>query len=274
MPVEHTSWMLPAAQQAYKHRKDLLSAWERLTATLFGEKKAIAFTGMPGVGKTVLFDHLIGRAFRRGYAPPLTSQSVEAGRITGQKKRINLSVIPGQDAPPRIFAISNIFRGKKPVDGVIHVVANGFIEIRSREAKEALTRDAGLTTLNHYRAHQLGQELRDLDSTCELIRQTIFTHRKPTWMLVTAAKADLYFEAIKDAESYYSPHGDSRFADRMRQLQLQVGSDNFTWDALPVCAWLEDFQWNGDVQFSTLKPNQRDHILAAFAEQVEKYCEH
>jgi ABC-type phosphate/phosphonate transport system ATPase subunit len=147
MPIEHGSWMLPAAEQAYKHRKEILSAWERLTAFLFGKRKAIAVTGMAGAGKTVLFDHLSGLAYKQGYTPPFTSVAVESGKLKSRKKRIGMSVIPGQSAPPRLFALNDIFLGKKPVNGVIHVVSNGFIELRSREAKETLIKTAGLATL-------------------------------------------------------------------------------------------------------------------------------
>src|SRR5205085_1980084 len=211
MAVETTSWVLPVAQEAYKHRKEVLSAWNRITTFLFGSKKAIAFTGTAGAGKTVLFDHLTGLAYKPGYVPPLTSQSVEIGKVAAPKKRIRVSVIPGQEAPPRVYAINNIFLGKKPVDGVIHVVSNGFIETRSQAARETLIKEGNLTTLEQYREHQLGQELIDIDSTCELIRQTIYKHHKPTWMLIAVAKADLYYESIAQAERYYSPHGDSRF---------------------------------------------------------------
>jgi DNA replication protein DnaC len=69
-------WLLPVAKEAYENRKDILSAWERISAWL-AKKKGIAFTGMAGVGKTVLFDHLTGTAYKRGYILPLRSESLE-----------------------------------------------------------------------------------------------------------------------------------------------------------------------------------------------------
>lgn len=273
MPVEPSSWVLPVAKEAYDHREEILSAWGRLTALLLGKKKSIAFTGMSGIGKTVLYDHLSGKAFKQGYSPPLTSQALETGKLSKPKKRIHISVIPGQDAPPRQDAIEKIFSGKNAVDGVIYVVANGFAEVRSQQAKEVLINTTKLSTIDQYRDFHLGQELKSLDSTCELIRQSIHRHQKPSWMLVAVAKIDLYYESIKQAEAYYSPYGNSRFVDRIKQLQSQVGTDAFSWDTVPVCTWLEDFKWNTETCYSTLKPYQRDYFLSAFAKHLEQYCE-
>ena len=61
--------------------------------------------------------------------------------------------------------------------------------------------------------------------------------------------------------------------ERLKQLQAQVGSDSFAWDALPVCSWLENFLWNNSIRESVLKPNQRDHFLVEFAKHLEQYCE-
>lgn len=273
MPLEQASWLLPAAKEAYQHRDEILSAWGRISALLFGKKKSIAFTGMAGIGKTVLHDYLSGKAYKPGYALPLTSQALESAKISAPKKRIHISVIPGQEAPPRMDALNEVFLGKKPVDGVVHVVANGFTEIRSREAREVLFKEGGLKTLQKFREYQLGEELKALDSICERIRQNIYKYSKPSWLLIAVAKIDLYYESIEQAEGHYSPHGESRSVDRLRQLQSQVGTDSFSWDAVPVCAWLEDFTWHDEVCYSTLKPNQRDHFLAAFAKHLEQYCD-
>ncbi len=86
-------WLLPIAKEAYENRKDILSAWQRISAWL-AKKKSIAFTGMAGVGKTVLFDHLTGTAYKRGYTLPLRSESLEKGELSAAKKRIRFSADP------------------------------------------------------------------------------------------------------------------------------------------------------------------------------------
>jgi hypothetical protein len=272
MVIEHASWLLPAAREAYKSREEIASGWGRIYATLFGGKKNIAFTGMAGVGKTVLFDHLTGTAYKPGYAPPPKSESAERGKIASRKKRLRVSVIPGQPAFPRLEELDKLFRGKKAVDGVIHVVASGFIDLRNAAAESALV-ETGVSTIKDFRRSQLLRELEDLEATCEIIRQAIYKHRKPAWMLLAVTKADLYYDEMAEVERYYSPDGRSRFIDRLKELQRQVGTDSFGWDALPVCSWLEDFHWNKQTQPSVLKPNQRDHYLAIFAKRLESYCE-
>lgn len=272
MAVEHASWLLPAAKEAYQNRAEIKSAWKRIYAGIFGQKKNIAFTGMAGVGKTVLFHHLSGEAYKRNYSPPGTSQSKEQDKITAPKRRIHLTVVPGQEAPPRFQALDELFEGKKPIDGIIHVVANGFIELRGEDSKKVLI-ERGVDTLDKFRANQLADELKDLHSTCEILRQAIRKHRKPKWMLIAVTKIDLYYNNIEQVAKYYSPAGDSDFVRRIKQLQDQVGTDHFSWDALPVCSWLDDFQWNNQITPSTLKVHQRDHYLALFAKRLEGYCE-
>lgn len=272
MPIEHASWVLPAAKEAYQNREAIISAWEKIYAAIFGQKKNIAFTGMPGVGKTVLFHHLSGEAYKKSYTPPGTSLSKESDKITAPQKRIHLTVVPGQEASPRFEALDTLFEGKKPVDGIIHVVANGFIEFRA-EASEKVLVESGIDTTDKFRQHQLAIELKDLHSTCEIIRRAIHKNRKPKWMIIAVTKVDLYYNNIEQAAKYYSPAGDSDFTRRIKQLQGQVGIDNFSWDAFPVCSWLDDFRWNNQITSSTLKVHQRDHYLALFAKQLESYCE-
>lgn len=273
MPVENSAWVIPVIKEAYDHRKEILSTWERISAALFGKKRRVIFTGMPGVGKTVLLDHLSGKAFNQGYQPPLTSTVVEAGKMRTRKERVRISVIPGQEAASRLVALNELFLGKKPVDGVVHVVANGFITLRGSATERALVEEGKLTTIDQYRAHQLRQELQDLEATCQIVRQSLLKHHKPTWMLIAVSKADLFYESVRQAENYYSPGGSGQFVDRLRRLQDQVGRDNFTWDAAPVSTWLEDFEWNKEKRLSILKTNDRDYLVASFAKQLERFCE-
>jgi energy-coupling factor transporter ATP-binding protein EcfA2 len=266
------SWILPAAGEAYKHREEILSLWESIVAKLFGEKKTVAFTGHAGAGKTVLFDHLTGTAFKAGYVPPQTSRDEETGKIAAVGKRIRLVTIPGQNAPPRFDAIQELFSAKHSVTGVVHVVANGFVETRDATARAALINDAGLDTTEKYRAAQLESELKDLDETCELVRQAIRQHRTPKWMVVAVTKVDLFYAKLDNARTYYSPHGTSAFAKRLAELQEQVGHDNFQWTAVPVCCWLEDFVWSNETTQSTLKPQQRDTYVYHFGAELKKFC--
>lgn len=267
---EHLTWILPAIKEAYKGRDDAKDAWSRV----FG-KKRIVFTGLSGVGKSVLLDFLTGKGFEQGYQPPKPSQSVEKGKLSKRlktdKPRMAISVLPGQDDFPRLQGLDEIFLGKKGVDGVIHVVSNGFIDERSSVAKSSLIKESGLETIEQFRQYQLKKELTDLDETCEIIRKSIHKHQKPKWLLVAVTKADLFYDKLDEAREYYSPSSKSKFAKRLKELQIQVGTDNFRWETVPVCTWLDDFEWNNEKQPSVLKVDERDHFIANFAAEMANY---
>ena len=164
------SWALPAAKGAWKNRKQVQSVWNTLITRLFGEKRSLAFTGMPGVGKTVLLDHMTGKAFKPGYEPPRQSEAAERGSFAAGGKRLALTVVPGQDSAPRAQALNSLFRGAAQPDGIVHVVAHGFVALRRRDAIQVLL-DHGRDTLKKFLEYQRGQELDDLDETCREIRK-------------------------------------------------------------------------------------------------------
>ena len=271
-PISHSSWLIPAAKEAYKNREQIAGTWERIVTRIKGKKIEIAVTGLSGAGKTVLLDHLTGEAFHRGYTPPGRSRSQEQGKMPAKGFRIGLSTIPGQGSHPRLTAISKVFEAKRPVDGVIHVVSNGFISLREKAAQQALIDDLGVSTIGKLQQHFLEVELRDLDQTLGLIRASLKKSRKPTWMIVAVAKADLYYDKIAEAEEYYSPDGKSAFVQKMQQFLDQVGSDNFEWEVVPVATWLENFHWGSEKLASQFRTEQRDHFLGQFAETLEKSC--
>ncbi len=265
-------WVLPAAEAAYEHRDKIRSAWNAIRTLLTRKHGSVGITGMSGVGKTVLLDFLTGAGFEQGYTPPEgKSEAPESGRLDRTAKKILLTTVPGQDFGPRYAAIEELFEGDNPVDGVVHVVAMGFAQVREEIARELFSEE-GLTTTAQYCQYQVEQELRDLDETCEIIRASIRRSRKPSWMIVVATKIDLYHSNVDDARTYYSTDRKRKFVPLIQTLLSKVGADNFRWKALPVCSYLTDFEWNGETTPSTLGINERDHYLARFAKALEKSC--
>lgn len=271
-PISHSSWLIPTVKEAYKSRAQIASHWESIVTLIKGKKIEIAVTGSSGAGKTVLLDHLTGQAYHRGYTPPGRSRSSETGKMPAKGFRIGLNTIPGQDSPVRQTAIAKIFETKRAVDGVIHVVSNGYLSEREAAAREVLTEDLHIATVEQLRQHFLEKELRDLEATLSLLRSSLGKSHKPKWLIVAVAKSDLFYDRILDAERYYSPSGDSAFSRKMWSFLHQVGSDNFVWEATSVAAWLEDFHWANETLSSQLKPDQRDHLIGQFAEILEKHC--
>lgn len=277
MPVDPGTWgLLPVtvagAKAAYENRKEIPGLFERITVRLMGKKREIAFTGRPGVGKSVLFDYLRHKAEARDYKLPPPSESVEMARIKAPGIRVNLSVIPGDHSSPRREALLDLFNPKNPVHGVIHVVADGFTEIRGQYSPEVVAEMGKLTSVEQFRNRQKRLELEDLDETCEAIRAAIRRAKEPSWMIVAVTKIDLYYSEMVAARNYYSPSSKGAFAKRLRRLQSQVGSDNFRWTAVPVCAELKDFSWNGQVVSSTLDERTRDEYIQDFSNTLERYC--
>jgi len=264
---EHLTWLLPALKESYKSRDDFKEIWRKT----FG-KKNIVFTGLGGAGKTVLFDFLSGQGFKQNYKPPRPSQSVEKGKVRKENRKMAISVLPGQMDSPRMQGINEIFLDKNVVDGVIHVVCNGFVDVRDKTAREFLIKDQSLKTIEKFRQVQLREELRDLDETCKILRQSIQKHQKPKWLLIAVTKIDLFYDKLDVVREYYSPSGSSEFAKRLKLLQTQVGTDNFRWETVPVCTWLNDFEWNNEKAASVLNTDERDHYLTQFAEEMAEYC--
>jgi len=274
MPIEHLTWIVPAGAQAWEHREQIASLWDITIAFLLGRKSRIAFTGVSGTGKTVLFDCLTGAALKPDYGPPRqSSREEETGRLDAKKKRIALTVIPGQTASTtRAEAVEKLFDPDDPVEGVVHVVSNGFIEIRDPVAREVLVKEAKLDSLEKFLAQQLEEELDHLSDLCRDIRRCQSKSRRPRWVLVAVTKADLFLPQIEQARSYYSPAGDSPFATMLKKLKTQVGDDNFTWTALPVSGWPEDFQWQQETVKSQIGNRERMFYIGQLAEQIRSLC--
>jgi len=265
------SWGIPAiAKAAIKNQTAIAKTWQTVAEYLQG--RIIAFTGIAGIGKTVLFEHLC-HAETADKLPP-ASIAAEKGHTVKKHvdKRLRVTVVPGEESSPKFETLTDLFQRGKKIEGVVHVVANGFVEIRDEFARESLATTGKLKTIDQFIKFQRKAELEDLGQTCEVIRQSIARTRTPKWLIVAVTKVDLFQDGLDEAKRYYSPHGKSLFTQRLNQLQSQVGTDNFRWEAVPVCAWLTDFQWNGEVKKSTLNLEDRNKYLGQFAKELGRFC--
>lgn len=269
MVVENWSWILPVAKEAYENREEVANTWDKLRKFFDGKETAIAVTGLPGSGKSLLCDYLTGKAYQRDYQKPGKSEKLEKGKVSTKNLTIRLATVPGQDSPPKFQALDELFDQDTPIDGVIHVVANGFTNVRSTFGQELLTRKNALTI---YRKSQFEQEIEDLSHICELIRKSIRRSGKPKWLLVAVTKIDLYYDDIETARDRYY-HGGSDFIERIQKLSNQVGSDNFVWDAFPVCSSLDDFVLGKETVVSKFKEDQRNYYIRNFLQKIKALCE-
>ena len=270
-------WAIPAAKTAgtlaWRNRAKIVEIWSNIAGILRGKNSSIAFTGSFGTGKTVLLDHLTGEAFKPTYTLPeesLEREIAKVGEPFEVSRRIKVTVLPGQEYR-KLSAVRDIFYGEKPVDGLVHVVANGFVTLRNPTARTSFI-NRGLEDIESYRNYWLEQEIKDFQETAKAVRHSVKENRKPSWMLVVPSKVDLYADQITQARDYYSPQGQGSFVEAVDDLVSHVGMDNFTWDATPVCSWLEAFEWNGQQVPSTLDPPQRNEMLLKFVQRLEYYC--
>jgi 50S ribosome-binding GTPase len=266
------SWILPVAERLYANREDIQTNFQKASNWLLGEKRTIVITGLPGVGKTVLSDYLTDVAYKKGYNSPVTSQDIETRKTSIEKQRIDFQVIPGQqNAPQRLNALDQLFNDDETssIDGVIHVVANGMSRLSG--FSQQLRASTGTSPQDNQR-RELEEEIKDLSEICDLIRRSFRKKRKPSWLLVAVTKVDLYYDTIETARDRYSIQGQSEFSNRIRTLSNQVGSDNFSWDALPFCGRLDDFTDGTQVYQPQLRENQRDHYIAQFSKKLVAMC--
>jgi GTPase SAR1 family protein len=264
------SWILPVAEKLYANREDIQNNFQKVSNLLLGTKRTILITGLPGVGKTVLSDYLTDVAYKKGYASPSISAKLETRKTSIEKQRLDFKVIPGQDSPQRQNALDQFFNDDEAssIDGVIHVVANGM----SRVGGEFSQQLRSGTSLQDYQRERLEEEINDLNEVCELIRKSFRKKQKPSWLLVAVTKVDLYYDSIETARDRYSIQGQSEFSNRLRRLSNQVGSDNFSWDALPFCGRLDDFPFGTQVYPPQLREKQRDHYIAQFSKKLVAMC--
>ena len=273
MGVEEVPWVVPAAKGAYEHREEILKGMQWLKDYLLRKRSSVVFTGMPGVGKTVLFDYLMGKGYEPGYEPPGKSRSVESGAKAEGSEKIALAVIPGDVSGPRYDAIDKLILGKSPPDGIIHVVANGFAEIRHDDARAQQIEEAGLDTIEKFREFQRKGEIEDLREVCQKIRQAQRKHRKPSWMIVAATKADLFPKELDEARKHYSPSGSGVFGDQLRELAGFVGADNFRWTSCHVCSARVQFTWGKKTVKPGIEEGQRDALLATLWSEIKAHCQ-
>jgi hypothetical protein len=203
----------------------LTSVPERMSRLFRRRFPVVAVTGMTGVGKSQLVDRLTRRSPGGGASDVGSAVMERRTRRSPRLQGFRFLVVPGDNAATRLGALDEVFHDE-PVDGVIHVVANGYATPR---------RTAGTTgAATASREEQLAAELEDWTITSHRIASMAVRRDRPIWLVIAVTKTDLYPEAVDEVVHYYSPGSGSPFGDKVDALRALAGGAKLSIDVLPV----------------------------------------
>jgi hypothetical protein len=237
---------------------------KRWLGLLQNKKPRVLVTGNKSAGKTILADFLSGIAYKKGYAPPGVSTKVETSKVPGNPTFM-LETIPGDRSIKRSSALHKLGAGKTKVDGVLHVIANGYLLPRGELARNAaLARYPTLAEL--VRANRM-DEAEDLRATLHDLRSYWVAKRKPFWVIIALTKADLYDdEGRVDAVRRLQSGGD--LFNPLREFQDQVGALNVDIHVAVTACWPDPFVWGKERLDSSYDRARMEHHVELIRRQL------
>ena len=231
---------------------------ERMAGVFQHRYPTVAVTGMTGVGKSELVEHLTGR-------PRPDAEVAEAGSAVLERRvrrdrslrGFRFRVVPGENAATRLGALDEVFHDD-PVDGVLHLVAHGYATGR---------RPAGTSgTIAVDREEQLARELEDWTVTAHRIASMAVRRPRPTWLVVVVTKVDLFPDRVEEVVREYSPGSGTPFGDRLDELRALAGAAKLSVDVLPACSRVDP---DGPIP-----PARRDAYLDALVARMGQLAGH
>jgi hypothetical protein len=191
---------------------------------------------------------------------------------TSRGTAVTLTTIPGQPSEERAKALDSIFGAETLLTGVIFVACYGYAEVWPGNVN---------VVANNMGSHDMDALLRwnrrrEVDSFTEVCQRMIYKHvlsrgrLTPSWLLVIANKADLYWSHIASAQAYYRPGSGSPFDDKAQETLDQLGQLAIDYYVLPLAAEAIDYTfWSSRGALRKDSELQTDQCKASIVSLVE-----
>jgi signal recognition particle receptor subunit beta len=263
-------WTIYGLSKGWENREAISRGWSSISAWLTTRNTSIAMTGLSGSGKSTLLDEFTGKTSKTNYALPSASLQTDIGLLKNKvDRRAQILAVPGENAAARQSSIQDVFYGKRPLAGVIHVVCNGYSSIRELAAKRTFIA-AGIHTPSDLREQKLVEEVRDLKMISACVRQHYAKNKARLFFSVVVNKYDLFSDKPDSVREYYDIGGSSDFSEELQSLQKSIGSDNIQITCDPASAWPEHFCWNGHCVTSNLDRSAQTQLTSRYLQRLNE----
>lgn len=155
-------------------------------------------------------------------------------------------------------ALDEVFHDE-PVDGIIHVVANGHATPRR------VAGTSGQATAT--REELLAVELEDWAITAHRIASMAVRRDRPVWLVIAVTKTDLYADELDEVVHYYSPGSGSPFGNKIDELRALAGGAKLSVDVLPVSS-------QGGDRSSPISAKEASAMVGALAVRLAQLSGH
>lgn len=210
---------ITGAFEAYGHRHELKTQWNRISYQLKHGKLSILIIGPGGAGKSTLSQFICDPSTKTPPNKYKESLQIERLDLPGLATA-DLITAPGQERHTSSWDdLFEELKSPKKRFGIINVVAYGYhstiLEIENLRKSQQTTKSA----TNQY----LGKgRVREIDIARQLAER-LKRHNKPFWMVTLATKQDLWWHERSKIQKHYMSGDYAKEIDRIRTEHTASG---------------------------------------------------